>query len=191
MFVASIDIGLRNFAICVQWFPDYLLKNLGNDCLYLGEIVFWELKDVAKEIKVGPKDPLDTILFKRLNQYLDSLRDKLQGVMYLLVEIQKNNNKTLNYKAARVFQHICTYFYLKYPTITVIEYPSSHKSQLLGAPKGLKTPQLKKWCIDKAASVLINREDHDSHAFLMSHKKKDDLADTFCMIESYKVLLAS
>jgi hypothetical protein len=83
-----------------------------------------------------------------------------------------------NYKAVRVSQTLLTYYLIKYNNANIVEvHPSlknkviSHSNRKLGS-------------IIKAYEILKSHND-DGYIIMDKFKKKDDLADTVCQIESY------
>ena len=70
----------------------------------------------------------------------------------------------------------------------IIEFNSQSKTRLLGCPKGLKKPEYKVWCREKASELLKSRENESEEKFincLEKAKKKDDMGDAVCQCEAW------
>ena len=117
----------------------------------------------------------------------------------------------INLKAIKIGQHTQSYFLFRYGKFkTVIEFPSYHKTQVLGSEKinkgttkagkikfkNIDKPQRKKWSIEKAKEILFLRGETE-HVLLLATKratkgqkciKKDDLADVICQLAAFKYL---
>ena len=94
-----------------------------------------------------------------------------------------------NTMALKLGQHCYSYFVFKYKnTKKIIEFPAYHKTQVLGAPRKLTKPQRKKWAIEKAYSILAEREDYDNLVLLHSVKKRDDISDCILMNIAYTIM---
>ena len=63
----------------------------------------------------------------------------------------------------------------------VFYFPAYNKTQLLGAPKKLSKPDRKKWSIQAATEIWIDRDDKGSLKELAKYKKKDDICDCLVM----------
>ncbi len=96
----------------------------------------------------------------------------------------------INTKAIKVGQHVFSYFSILYGGIKpVFEFPSYHKTQVLGAPKKMTDPQRKKWAVDAAKSILCEREDFATVAQIDNYVKRDDVCDTIVQIQAWKYLM--
>ena len=63
----------------------------------------------------------------------------------------------------------------------------NQKTRLLGCPKGLKKPEYKVWCREKAIELLKSRGEREEKFinFLKNSKKKDDMGDAICQCEAW------
>jgi hypothetical protein len=109
---------------------------------------------------------------------------------YIVIESQM----AISYDNTRMGQHLISFFmtYLKNKgnRPLIIEFNSQSKTRLLGCPKGLKKPEYKKWCKEKAVDLLKSRgKSEEKFAdFLEKAKKKDDLGDAICQCEAWLIV---
>ena len=54
--------------------------------------------------------------------------------------------------------------------------------------KAIDKPKRKKWCIQKGLDILKDRGDEDTTQIITRSKKKDDLCDVICQLQSFKIL---
>lgn len=82
--------------------------------------------------------------------------------------------------------------------VKIIIYPSTNKTSALGAPKSTKgkknKPLRKKWCISECTNILEKKKktsvtENIVLGVIKRSKKKDDLSDAICQLESFKVKL--
>ena len=91
-------------------------------------------------------------------------------------------------------QHLITFFmtYLKNKgnRPIIIEFNSQSKTRLLGCPKGMKKPEYKVWCREKAFELLESRGEKEKKFmdFLKNSKKKDDMGDAICQCEAWLIV---
>jgi hypothetical protein len=132
---------------------------------------------------------------------LDNYKEYWDTCKYFIIEQQMCFQNVRNVMAVKLGQHCFSYFCIKHGAGTnVIEFPAYHKTKVLGAPKvkgdkvykngncnwkAMTKPNRKKWAIHKATSILNNREESN---LMISHKKKDDLADTLIQLQAFKIL---
>ena len=105
--------------------------------------------------------------------------------------------------ALKIGQHCYSYFAILYSRFKrIIEFPAYHKTQILGAAKikkvtkggkvsykAMDKPARKKWSVEKAMTILAERDDFKTMSDLTSQRKKDDLADVLCQLQAFKVLV--
>lgn len=161
--IGSIDIGIKNFCLCL-----YEPKT--------NKIVDW----IHTSLKSGPIQ-FDTDAFHNLFKLFDSI--DWSTTTHILVEKQMMFGNKKNISAYRLQCYVMCYFLLKFPDIKVIEYPAYHKTKVLGGKHKMTKPQRKKWTIE----YTLNHVEKKWLDFFSSHTKKDDLADTWCMIQAYKI----
>jgi hypothetical protein len=190
MYIASFDIGKLNLCFYIEEFKEENIKNCKdtNDILKEGNIILWKNNNITQNC--FHSSYIDTELFHNLTELLDNYSDYWDKCSVFLIEQQMSFGfKKINTMALKLAQHCYSYFQIKYGrNKTIIDFPAYHKTQLLSAPKKMDKPQRKIWCVNKTLEILklrnlIMTEFNES-------KKKDDLADTLCMLQAYKILLS-
>lgn len=214
--VASFDIGKKNFAFCIEEFDSEKLSKLINvrkndrfgkdgaittqfsellDSIVLkGEILLHKNLDLTTDtIKTKY---LDTQVFYNMIMELDQYKDIFDRCDIIIIEQQMSFKKAQNTMAIKLGQHCFSYFTMRYPlsrigNVTfdsrkeIIEFPAYYKTQIIGAPKGLTKPERKKWAVEKTRDIFKLR---GCENYFEGIKKKDDLADTFLQLQSFKFL---
>ena len=228
MRIASFDIGKKNFAFYIEETDTDVLKQLPKPDLrfrYKNDGSTTELfEPILKEMwKNGtcilfrnydltqntvPGSYLDPETYYNMFDVLDRYKTYWDTCDVFLIELQMSFGKRHNTMALKLGQHCYSYFVYRYNRFkTVIEFPSYHKTQLLGAPKirriakkgkkgkpgkisykAMDKVKRKKWSIDQARIILEDREDDDTLEVLNSSKKKDDLADVLCQLQAFKCM---
>ena len=214
MICASFDIGKKNFSFCVEYFKDkspvkYKKKRYNIDgtceeqikehvkqvCLN-GDILFLTNVDITDNC--DSKLSLDPETFYNMNDELDKHLDLWDKCDVFIIEKQMMFGKQTNPMAVKLAQHCYSYFVFKYGRFKkIIEFPAYNKTQVLGALKNkvknkyksIAKPQRKKWCINKAIEILEERKDNNTIQQILLSRKKDDLCDVICQLQSWKVLL--
>lgn len=183
--VTSIDPGTVNYGIRICR-RNNTIKTTKS--LYLDR---WELDQAPKKEKKGRGVEYDIHLDPRypsLTNKLDKILDLIQQCDILLIEKQL----PINYNANRIMQHTIGYFENvfkqnitnRYPVIILIS--PVLKGRMLGVPKGLPKPELKKWSVDEAYYIAEDEGDDWAIQQLNRCRKQDDIADT---ITQYKAFL--
>lgn len=159
----SVDPGIKNFAFRIET----------------------RYSDGRKPETVAMRK-IDFSIFENSNMYYESIQllnqysHLFSTVNVVLVEEQL----PFNYKMVRMSQHILSYFIIKTPHAMILEVNSKLKSKQLNAPQHLNEKQIKKWSVEKAKEILIEREDLDTLSLINNTAKKDDLSDTIIQIEA-------
>ena len=157
----SIDVGIRNLAICAI---DELT------C----EIKHWDVDGVPPQHSDG--------LFLSLRKHLDE-RPWLLNATTIIIEKQPGKNK----KMTSVQHFLHTYFLIKCPVSTTIIYDARHKvTDCVGAGKEMYKKR-KNAAIERCWEFLNEDGAVNRHWLPMfqDSKKKDDLADTVLMALSF------
>ena len=214
--IASFDIGKKNFAFCVEEFDSEKLRSLVNvrkterfdkdgaitpkfssllDSIVLtGQILLHKNLDLTTNTTNGKY--LDTQIFYNMIMELDQYKDLFDRCDSIVIEQQMSFKKAQNTMAIKLGQHCFSYFTMRYPLSRfgnivfdsrkeIIEFPAYYKTQIIGAPKGLSKPERKKWAVEKTRDIFKVRGCED---YFEGIKKKDDLADTFLQLQSFKFL---
>jgi len=181
MDVCAIDIGNRNFALCIERFSVPFTK--GENICHNGEIILFCKEDFGVRTKNGIKD---LSIFLNCKKFLDSISEHINRCDVILIEQQLRRNPF----AQKLEHFVYSYFVLNFATFKYyISFPAKHKTMVLKAPKGLSKPERKKWCSEKFCEILAERGDSYSLEIISKNKSKiDDLCDTGCMIQAWKIL---
>lgn len=215
MWIASFDIGIKNFAFCVekinlemfesiQNIPLKYRYNDDNTCtkqfseilnqVYVnGEIILIDNVDLSFGLVDSNnkyncnKNGLDPKIYINMNKVLDKYKEYWDKCSIIIIEQQMNNNKKRNPKACKLEQHCFSYFIFNYGLFKqIIEYNSIYKTRILGALKNISKYNRKKWAIKKALDILLKRNDTDTLKLINLRKKKDDLSDVIIQLQSFK-----
>jgi len=210
VWVASFDIGKKNFSFVVEEFDVELLqateripknqryfKNgtttpkfrpiIRNVCLN-GKILLMDNVDLTKGCAKGKY--LDPKVFLNMIDLLDKYRDYWNKCTAFVIEQQMSWGNRRNIMALKLGQHCYSYFIINYANWkTTMEFPAYYKTQVLGATKKLSKPERKKWSVEKAMSILTERGDIENLSKLSSRKKQDDMADCITQLQSWKYLV--
>jgi len=176
MVITSIDPGIVNCGIYV----DCINTKTGKQkSLYLGKLEFND-----------GENHYTTSISK-----LDKLEEEqkfFSSSHYIVIESQM----AISYDNTRMGQHLISYFITKLRDKgnrpLVIEFNSQSKTRLLECPKGMKKPQYKKWCKEKAIEILKNREEESENKFieiLEKTKKADDMGDSICQLHAWLMVM--
>ncbi len=146
-------------------------------------------KDDSKEdkpVKKKGSKTLDSSVFIRLTNLLDSHKEYFDKCSTIIIEQQMSFGSKINTMAIKIAQHTYSYFLFRYGnTKKIVEFPSYNKTQILGAPGGLDKPQRKKWAIEKANEIWTMRGDMDTIDMITTKKKKDDMSDCLLHVLAY------
>lgn len=152
---ASIDIGTRNFAFCVEEYDSDLLNEIPHiqelhrynpdgtptpafahtlKTVYnAGNIIEFKNVDLAKGVK---GKGLDQDILHNMIDLLDEYQHLWQLCDVILIEEQMHFRGIHNVKALKVAQHCATYFLIRYGrNVNVLEYDANLKYKVIGAPK--------------------------------------------------------
>jgi len=167
IIITSIDPGIVNFGIYVV---AYNKKKETFVSIFLSKLKF----------------------DRKNNHYIDSINqlneleenfNYFSNSHYIVIESQMS----ISYDNTRLGQHLITYFCStlrnKGVNPVVVEFNSQAKTKLMGCPKGMKKPQYKIWCREKAVELLKshpNKEHEQSFLTLFETGKRDDIGDAIC-----------
>lgn len=170
MWIASFDIGIRNFAFAVIDWKGQNMGKLEFDIVDLQNIDITTTKKIEKDIA------------RQIIEVLDAYQSLWNQCDYFIIEQQMQFRHATNIKALKIAQFVLCYFCIYCKDKTIEEYPAYNKTQVLGAPTGLKKYDRKKWVVDYIQRILRDRgEEH----FLEGFSKKDDVSDTIAQILAY------
>lgn len=219
--IVSIDIGRRNFAMYVEDVPFQKLLTLRETSTNSSEITRRRdlFPHINKLYKLGTRVLLEKVDIcskesteydndsrMRLFSYLSSRREHLDSADVVVVERQyfaqlafgkktsKRAGSEANIVAIKIAESVQSWFLIAYEgKKEVIPYPSNFKTMMLGAPKGLKKPERKKWCVKKSLEIMKLRKDEEGISVFTRRGKKDDLGDVViqCQAFLFKELLVA
>lgn len=159
--ILSIDVGIRNLAMCLL---DEDQDNLVRE---------WDVSGVPPEHKDG--------VYVSLRKHLDE-RPWVLGAKTILIEKQPERNK----KMISVMHFLHAYFIIKCPDAETILYDARHKIPDVAGPGKAQYNKRKKVSIERCEAFIRDgtTNTHWLDTFLTS-KKKDDLADTVMQALSF------
>lgn len=175
-------------------------KVIKNICLNGKTIIF---KNSDLTTGCDKKKYLDKEIYYNMYDLLDTYKSYWDKCSHFVIEQQMSFGNRRNTMALKLGQHCYSYFVYRYGRFgkKIFEFPAYHKTQVLGAKKierklksgkisykAIDKPARKKWSIKKATEILINRDEVEIINELKSKKKKDDLADVLCQLQSFKYL---
>lgn len=211
IWIASFDIGKRNFAFCVEEVRVHELESVQNvpkakryfkdgtctpafaetlqQLYHTGSIVMVDNVDLVAMGNVDPKKYYDPGLLINMMIVLDNHKEYWDNCVAFVIEEQMNFQNKRNHMAVKLGQHCMSYFLFQYANFKkTVEFPARNKTRVLGAPKKMSKPQRKSWAVREMMSILINRGDKDTLTRITSSRKKDDMADVIMQLQSYKYL---
>jgi hypothetical protein len=156
VYIASFDLGKKNFAFCVEEIDIEKLRKIKNipqnqrynedgtatlkmqkilEAVYKsGKIVLYKNLDLTSNC--DPKKKLDPETFYNMIDKLDEYREYWDKCNEFVIEEQMSFGKKLNKMAMKLGQHCYSYFAFMYSRFKqIFEYPAYNKTQILGAPK--------------------------------------------------------
>ena len=163
-----------------------------------GKSIIFENSDLTEGCKKSSY--LDPETYHNMTDLLDRYVDYWDQCDAFVIEKQMSFGKRHNTMALKLGQHCWSYFSFKYGRFKeIVEFPAYYKTQVLGAKKiiskggtkykAIDKPARKKWSVEKAISILKDRNDDKTISTLTSAKKRDDLADVLCQLQAFKILV--
>lgn len=213
--VASIDIGIHNFALLIEDFnsdelskiknipqpqkydknsePTQKFHEILNNVYKIGKVYFMDKVNLTEKKK---KFVDDEVLIS-LTNYLDSIENVISTCDIIVIEKQLQGKIIRNNIAKRIESHLESYLIGKYKdSKNIVIYPSSNKTKILGAPKFIEKDNIKKkmtkhqrkrWAEKIASDILLLRCDYNNYNLVFkSGEKEDDFSDTLVQLQSYK-----
>lgn len=155
VWIASIDIGSKNFAFYVEEVNVRILKQIKNipqnkrynengtpteamnkilDTIFRdGKTIIHENVDLTGKVT---QKYFDQNILHNLTNLLDKYSEVWDRCSIILVEQQMSFGKKINLKAIKIGQHTQSYFLFRYGKFKkVIEFPSYYKTCVLGSEK--------------------------------------------------------
>jgi hypothetical protein len=160
MKILSIDVGIKNLAMCLL---DTKTSRIHN----------WDVSGVPPEHEDG--------LFVSLRKHLDERPWTIKSDV-VLIEKQPDRNRKM--KTVENFLH--AYFVIKSPNAETIIYDARHKIPDVAGPGRSMYAKRKKTSIERCrAFIHVGDVNADWIDVFDKSKKKDDLADTVMQALSY------
>src|SRR3989338_4147534 len=145
--ILSIDIGKKNFALCIEEFnkdellqlktvpksqqyhsdgtPTEEMQDILDRICANGKIIFHENFDLT--LNCDSKKKLDPESFHNMNDVLDTYSDYWDKCEIIVIEEQMKTNQM----AVKLGQHCYSYFTFKYGREKkIVEFPAYHKTQV-------------------------------------------------------------
>ena len=191
-WIASFDIGKKNFAFYIEEVNEEQLK---------------QLKTIPKTSRYNT----DGTCVDSFNKIITDVYKNGKTILHINEDLTKNCSKD-KYLDTEVFynmvEHLdkfaeywdkCCSFVIKYGKAKkIIEFPAYYKTQVLGAPKKIldkkgklvkmSKPERKKWAVKQASIILEERGESEVIDNIKTKSKKDDLSDVICQLQAYKFL---
>lgn len=182
MWIASFDIGIKNFAFAILNIHTTFQSPSRADLYEHFDVIHFENLDLTTPGKknIRANDMMD--IFENLYDVMDGFALFWEGCEVFLIEQQMQFRHASNIKALKLSQHVLSYLLLHQRGKTILEYPAYHKTQVWKAPPKLKKHERKKWAIQIVQGIL---EQQSNHALLEGLKKKDDVSDCILMGLAY------
>lgn len=156
IYIASFDIGKKNFAFCIEEIDENLfleiknipfnarynengtlkpeMVNILNSVFENGQIILYKNNDLTENC--NPKLKLDPMSFYNMTKTLDLYKNYWDKCDIFVIEEQMSFRKKINKMAMKLGQHCYSYFSFHYGlTKKIIEFPAYNKTQILGAEK--------------------------------------------------------
>src|SRR5210317_1942956 len=161
MKILSIDVGIRNLAMCLLNDENKLIEQ-------------WDVSGIPPQHEDG--------VYVSLRKHLDERPWTLDADV-VLIEKQPDRNK----KMVSVMHFLHAYFVIKNPTAQTILYDARHKIPDVAGPGRSQYLKRKKTAIERCKE-FIHAGDTNAHwiPIFDASKKKDDLADTVMQALSYR-----
>lgn len=175
--ICSIDFGAHNFSLCIE------IRSKTDITKHIPR--YWNRVSITdkKGAWVGVAE------LNKLTEFLDSILDPfLRYVDEFVLEDQLDK---VNKNCAKLQQHTKTYLLLRMQDrflrneFIIEDQPSKSKYNYNGCPSGLTKYQRKTQWSMKFVTDLMKSRFHPLLAMLENKGKKDDLLDTFIIIETH------
>ena len=159
IWIASFDIGKKNFSFYVEEFDVSKIKKLEiidykkrynddgtldnsfipilNEVCTNGKKILLENHDITQNC--DSKSYLDPLTFHNMNELLDQYTEYWDKCDIFIIEKQMSFGKIHNTMALKLGQHCWSYFSIYYGlSKEIVEFPAYYKTQILGSKKDKK-----------------------------------------------------
>lgn len=184
MWIASFDIGIKNFAFAVLDVPATPSSSLS----VAFDMVHFENVDLTESCGATASMSMMMQVYRNVHDVLTSFEMLWEQCDVLLIEQQMQHRHASNIKALKLSQHVLAHLLLRHGSSSkvILEFPAYHKTQVWNAPRKLKKHERKKWAVDTVCGLL-----NDTLADIHALKKKDDVCDCILMSLAYVVMTSS
>ncbi len=209
VWMASFDIGKKNFAFCVEEVEMEKLKAIENIPKHVrferdgepteqyrsildkvsgsGRLVLVRNEDLTDGCR--SEKMLDTRVLVRMNQVLTEYMDYWDKCAVILIEQQMSFGKKRNTMALKLGQHCMSFFLFQYSTFKhIVEFPAYHKTKVMGGSSKMSKYERKKWSVEECERLLNRRGDEQGLEVIRVFKKRDDVSDVVLQLQAYKYL---
>lgn len=188
MWIASFDIGIKNFAFAILEIDVEQIASLPftpsiNTMHETFDIIHIENIDLTENVSSYKTNEMNGI-FRNLIEVLDSFEMLWNSCEVFLVEQQMQYRHASNIRALKLSQHVLSYMLIHHTSKSIIEYPAYHKTQVWNAPLKLKKHERKKWAIETVQKLFQHKSISYERMF-QDIKKKDDVSDCVLMCLAY------
>lgn len=219
IWICSFDIGVKNLAFYIEEYNPEKLKKLVNipkkdryspdgkkkkeyrklinDLYCTGKVVFFTKLDVTGE--TDPKKYIDHKIFLNTVKILDKYNYLFDKCSAFIIEQQMSFTgfsgkgrkvSKFNTRAIKMGQHIYSYFLMTYlDTKLIYEFPSYHKTKVLGDAVKMKDKERKAWSTEEATRLLLLRDEEYFINTMDDFKKTDDIPDCILQAQAWKFLI--
>lgn len=211
IWIASFDIGKKNFAFCIEEITPAQFDTIQNippksarylrdgtctlewasvieQVVKMGRIILLKNTDLTNDCTTLKM--LEPQHFVNMTATLDRYKEYWNRCSVVLIEQQMGFGKERNIMALKLGQHCYSYFSFQYAGFKeLVEFPAYNKTRILGAKKKITKYQRKTWAIQKALEILTLRKDRDTLDTIMTCRKKDDMSDVIVQLQAYKAMM--
>jgi len=188
VYVNKVDLSTDNDIKVVMKVKNSQVKIQNRKeeaCLLSGES--FEKKKVEKTVDRHVTLVSNSNLVK-LTRFLSSIKELLDKIDCFVIEKQMKSNP----KAEQLQYHLRSFLLINYfENKEIILFPSTHKTQVLGAPKGLGNKERKTWASETVKKILELRKDTEGINEVFTRKKygkADDVSDCLLHILAYIIM---
>jgi hypothetical protein len=167
MIIASFDIGIHNFA--------YFVYDMQTNTTLLHGVCAFDTTNTLYHVSTWLDAEWNSVLHK---------------CDYIAIEQQLPVNHVATKISYHVYSSLVEKFVRKGHMYSdafqrVYLFNSIHKTRIFGAPKGMTKPMRKKWCIERAMSILQHLGQTECYSDIWAMTKRDDVCDAVCQLFAF------
>lgn len=198
--IAAFDMGIKNFAFAVKSEGEFILlknSNLDEDSMTKTNLNLFkkdELIEMMTNLKISTdpkmkKKEIVDLIFKKnkpkvkkdLSFALFELMDEYKAVWEKCETFLIERQWAKNMQALKLSHYLEAYLKIFFPSKLILNYNAATKTKKLGAVNLKTKKDRKEWTIEYVSKLLKD----ENLRYFKSLKKKDDVADVICMIETF------